>query len=275
MKHSVKRRRRLLFWGSWRTAIPTFAISLLIFGAAILLPWLPRGNAEQEISPADVGQGRERTMLLLIHDTDNTLTAAVSVHTDTRTLSVKAVGYPAQTEVPYQTALCTLGERYAEEGTAVASHLSAVSGDAYDAVVRLSVSAVAAFVAGSGNGITYVLTESVGVLPQGEQTLTSLQIADVLRYDGWMQSLTGRAEAHAGVVAAIINRYLTPHQDLSALFHRFAALCGDHVTVSGFAAVREELETLAAQNGGDICRASVPEGRAVGSARDRRFVIVK
>lgn len=239
-----------------------------------MLPWLPGAATEPEASQADVGQGKERTMLLLIHDIGNTLTAAVSVHTDTRTMSVTAVGYPAQTEVSYQTELCTLAERYAEEGTAVAARLSAVSGEAYDAVVRMSVSAVAAFVAGSGNGISYALTEPVGVLPQGEQTLTSLQIADVLRYDGWMQSLTGSAEAHAGIVAAIINRYLTPHQEMSVLFNRFAALCGDHVTVSGFEAVREELEALAAENSGAVCRATVPEGRAAGSAENRRFVIV-
>lgn len=275
MKHGAKRRWRFDFRGSWHSAIPAFAVSVLVFGAAILLPWL-LGTAEgQETAPADVGQGKERSLLLLIHDFDNTLTAAVSVHTDTRTLSVKTVGFPAQTEVGYQTELCTLAERYAEEGTAVAARLSAVSGEDYDAVVRLSVSAVAAFVAGTGNGISYTLTEPVGVLPQGEQTLTSLQIADVLRYDGWMQSLTGRAEAHAGIIAAIINRYLTPEQDLTTLFHRFAALCGDRVTIAGFEAVREELAALAKANSGAVCHATVPAGRAVGSAEDRRFVIVK
>ncbi|MBP3434713.1 MAG: hypothetical protein J6K62_00055 [Clostridia bacterium] len=249
-------------------------LSVLVFSAAIVLPWLLGGTVEPESSTVDVGQGKQRSLLLLIHDTDNTLTAAVAVHTDTRTLSVKAVGYPSHTEVSYQAGLSTLARRYAEEGVAAGQYLSAATGEAYDAVLRLSVSAVAAFVAGSGNGISYRLPEEVGILPQGEQTLTSLQIADVLRYNAWMQSLTGRAEAHAGIIAAIINRHLTPHRELSELFNRFAILCDDHVTISQFAAVRDELTALAAANNGAICRACVPEGRAVGYGEDRRFVII-
>ncbi len=271
MKHGVKHQRRRK--RSLPAVTMTFVLSLLAFGAAILLPWLLRKEPSAESMPTDGGEGHQRAALLLIHDTDDRLTAVVAVHTDTRKLTMTAIGYPSQTEVAYHTALSTLERRYAEEGVEVARYVSALTGATYGKVMRLSVSAVAAFVASGGNGISYTLPEEVGALPIGEQTLTSLQIADVLRYDGWMQSLTGRAEAHAGIVAAIINQRLVPQRDITTMFQRFSSLCDDTVTVAEFSVIRDELSMLAAANDGSICRPYVPEGRAVGRAEDRRFVI--
>ncbi len=271
MKHGAKRHRRRSV-SRWLTALPAFLLSVLVFGTAILLPWLLSGAADPEASQTDVRQGRERTLLLFIHDLGDTLTGAVCIRTDTGTLTVQAVGYPAQTEVSCGTTLCTLAERYEVEGTEAAQRLSAVTGETYDAVLRMSVSAVAAFVAYNGNGVVYTLPEPVGILAQGEQTLTSLQVADVLRFEGWLQSLTGQAAAHAGMIAAILNRYLSPHQDLDVLFERFSQLCDDRVTVAQFSVIRSELEALAAANTGTVCRATVPEGYAVGDGETRRFV---
>ena len=271
MRHAVgrfrKKRRPLT------TSIPVFALSVLAFGAAIMLPWLMRGTVAPDASLVDGVQGKQRSLLLLVHDGHDELTAAVVIHTDTRTLSVQVTGYPAQTEVACGTDLSTLGRRYAEEGVAVGQYLSALSGEAYDATLRMSVSGIAAFVAECGGGVVYTLPEPIGRLPLGEQTLSSLQVADVLRYDGWMQNLTGRAEAHAGIVTAIINRYLVSSRNLEALFKSLTAFCEDSISIAQFSAVRDELEALAGANRGAICRACVPAGRAVGYGEDRRFVV--
>ncbi len=273
MKHGARQKRRRWLTSSAVTAGIAFLLSFLVFGGVLLLPlWL---NREETPTPVEAGgtYGRERTVLVLVHDTDNTLTAAVAVGADTRTLTMRAVGYPACTEVVYRTRLCTLAECYAEEGAAVGEYLATASGTSFDGIWRLSVSAVAALAARMGNGVTYTLPEAVGTLPAGEQTLTSLQVADVLRFTGWKQQLTGQATAHAGIIAALINRYLTPQQNLTALFNMLTTLCDEQLTVSGFAAVENDLQRLAVANTGMLCSVSVPMGRTVGTGIARRYAL--
>ncbi len=272
MKHGAKRNRRRANI-RWKTAIPTFLLSIAVFGVAVLLPWLTVKESGTNASQADATHGKDYTVLLLLHDIEDTLTAAVSIRADTRTMQVTVTGYPSQTEVDCGTRLSTLREQYAAEGVAVAQRLKAVAGEQYDGVIRLSISAVAAFVAALGNGVTYTLTEPVGVLDQGQQLLSSLQVADVLRYTAWKQRITGRAAAHAGLVAAIIDRYLVPRCDPEVLFRRFSSVCDDRITVSQFSAISKELERLAAANENGICRVIIPEGRVVGVGTDCRFVL--
>ncbi len=269
LKHAVRggRSRR------WAAVTATFVVALLLFGMVVVLPQWFSDAAEEELSATDTRQGRERSLLLMIYDFDNRLTGSVAVYTDARTLSMRAVGYPPQTEVRRNNELTTLAACYADEGSAAAERLSAVTGERYDAVLGLSVSAIAAFVARSGNGITYTLAEPVGKLADGEQTLTSLQIADVLRYRGWLQSLTGSADAHSGIITAIINRFLVPQNDLTALFNRFCEVCEDKVSIATFEVVRDDLALMAKANDGGICRAFVPEGRGVGSGELRRYAL--
>lgn len=274
MKHGARPKRRKWLTSSAVTVGIAFVVSFLVFGGVLLLPlWL---DGDETPTPVEAGgtYGRERTVLVLVHDTDNTLTAAVAVSADTRTLTMRAVGYPACSEVVYRTRLCTLAECYAEEGAAAGEYLAAALGTSFDGVWQLSVSAVAALSARMGNGVTYTLPEAVGALAAGEQTLTSLQVADVLRFTGWKQQLTGQAAAHAGVIAALINRYLTPQQNLTALFNMLTALCDERLTVSGFAAMEEDLHRLATANTGALCSAAVPAGRAVGTGMTRRYALV-
>lgn len=272
MRHGVpiRRQRRTRVW---RTVLPTFLIAVAVFGTTVALPWLLHGVSQGDVAPAEAVQGKQRSLLLLIHDAENELTAAVAVGTDTAAMAVTAIGYPAQTEVRCAATLSTLAAAYGEVGVAAADRLSEATGEHYDAVLRFSVGAVASLVASLGNGIRYSLPETVGTLSAGEQTLTSLQVADVLRYTDWQRDVTGRAEVHAGVVAAIVNRYLTPGFNLEELFCAFAAQCEDSVSIAGFTLVREELERLAAVNDGTLCRIVVPAGFTVGTAAARRFVI--
>lgn len=273
MKHGVRHERRRWLTSSAVTAGVAFLLSFLVFGGVLLLPlWLNRVEGPSPVE-VDGAYGYERTVLVLVHDTDNTLTAAVAVSADTRTLTMRAVGYPACTEAVYRTRLCTLADFYAGEGAAAGDYLSSVSGTSFDGVWQLSISAVAALAAQLGNGVTYTLPEAVGTLPAGAQTLTSLQVADVLRFTGWTQQSTGQAAAHAGIIAALINQYLTPQQNLTAVFNTLTALCDERLTVSGFAAVENDLQRLAVANTGTLCSVSVPMGRTVGIGNERRYAL--
>lgn len=272
MKHAAKRQVPR-FSPVWRTAVPVFFLSLFIFSLILILPWLSHHSEREEPIEALGEQGRERTLLLLIHD-NGVLTGAVAVQTDIDALQVRVTGYPWQTEVVCRTALCTLAECYAGEGTSVADYLSAVTRDTYDATLQLSATAVGSFVSRLGGGITYALPEAVGLLPAGEQTLTALQITELLCYDGWTPT-TGQAAAHAGIIGAIIDRYLSPRQNLTAAFNALTAVCDDRLTVAQFTVLRSDLQTLADANRNGLCAVSVPNGRAVGTDGQQRYVLTE
>ncbi len=270
MKHAARKRRR--HPTGLRIAIPAFLLSLLAFGVALLLPWVASYWERPEPTEAVGEQGKVRRLCVLLHD--ESLVGALSITTDTRTLSVEVTGYPVQTEVVYRTALSTLSYCYAEEGDAAASYLASITGLPYDAVISLSVDAVATLASQLGGGISYTLPQAVGTLPEGTQWLSPLQMADVIRYTEWDNVLTGPATVQSGLVAAFLNRYWTVHTDMEAAFRALTALSDDHLTVAQFAVIRHDLDTLSAANSGALCTASVPEGKSVGVGDNRRYVLL-
>lgn len=272
MKHGARRQRRLFSY-SLMVAL-AFWGALVLFGATMWMPW-----GEQEYKPEAVEavgeRGQSRTVLLLVHDAENQLTGAVSVKGDTRTLTMCACAYPVETEVMCGTQVWTLAQCYTAGGKAAAASLETATQEQYDAIVLLSAEAVSHMVAYWGNGVMYVLPESVGALPAGEQVLTSVQMADLLRYTGWSDKGIGQATVHAGLTAAVLNRYLTAACDLQQAFSRLTSLCEEHLTVAQFTAVRGELEQLAAANHGAICTASVAQGRWVESETASRYLLTE
>lgn len=272
MKHGAKRRFRLSS-AQW-TAIIAFVLSFLAFGAVFLLPPLLSRWERPKPMEALGEEGKQRTLLLFIHD-EGELTGAVALCSDTGRMQIRATGYPACTEVVYKTALRQLSECYAAEGSATAGFLSAVTGERYDAVISFSVESLGAFVARLGNGISYTLPERVGALPEGEQTLSALQIADVLSFADWEEGAVGQAAVHAGIVAAVCNRYLTPRCDITQAFNTLTSLCDERLTVAQFLVIKPELEQLAQTNQGAICVYAVPDGRMTGIGEARRFVLTE
>ena len=269
MKHGAKRRNTTTIW----TVVISFFLSLIVFSGAFLVPWFISHWDRPESTETVGEQGHTRTLLLLLHD-DDVLTGVVSICGDTRTLAVDVVGYPAQTEVIYRNALCPLSLCYADEGADAASRLASVNGCDFDSVISMSVDAFSAWVSQLGTGISYTLTEPVDVLPQGDQLLTPLQIADVLRFTDWEDPMTGQAAAHAGIVSAVIDQYLNPHCDLEATFNALTALCEQHLTIAQFTVLRPDLQTLANANQQGLCTATVPEGRVTGVGENKRYVLV-
>lgn len=267
MKHGAKRR---WFTSVWVTATVAFFVSLAVFSATFLIP---RFIAQWDRpAPAEVvgEQGRTRSVWLLLHEGDR-LTSAVWIGGDTATLTIDVVGYPANTEVVYSTALCPLWQCYRETDVACTTYLEAVSGRTADATISLSADAFAAFTARLGNGISYTLPEPVGMLPQGQQQLMPLQIADVLRFDEWEDTVTGQATANADIVKIVIDRYLNTQCDLDAAFRALTALCEQHLTIAQFTVLRPDLETLAGD--GVVCTSSVPQGHLSGIDKYRRYVL--
>ena len=100
MKHGVKREnwvKRLT--GTTVTVVGAFVLSLLAFGLIFLLPVLSERLTPDDIPEEVLGErGVERSIWLLFHDGD-TLTGLVKLITDTRTMTVEAVGYPPGTEL--------------------------------------------------------------------------------------------------------------------------------------------------------------------------------
>lgn len=267
MKHGAKKR---WFSSAWVTAAVAFVLSLTVFSAAFLIPWFI--SHWDRPDPAEVlgEQGHTRTLWLLLYD-DETLTSALWICGDTRTLTIDVTAYPANTEVVYSTALCPLWQCYREVKTDCVSYLEAVSGRTADGTISLSVDAFATLVSHLGNGIPYTLSEPVGMLPQGEQLLTPLQIADVLRFDEWEDAVTGQAIANGTVVKTVIDRYYNTQCDLDAAFRALTAVCEQHLTIAQFTVIRSDLEMLAGD--GVVCTVSVPSGRVSGVDTYRRYVL--
>lgn len=259
-----------------RVTVLVFAVSLCLFAAAPLGVYYRRAAGVAAVPPVTAEEtGARRTALLCFHR-DGALTAAVAVCGDTRTHTVTARGYPAHTEVTYGTRVTTLADCYTAAGAAGAgTALAQVTGETYGAALSLSITAAGRLAVATGSGLPYTLTEAVGTLPAGTQTLTAVQITDLLAYTGWAQQESGQATIHAELTAAAINRALTPSCDLQRLFTQLAAACEERLSIAQFAAVRGDWERLAAAGTGTLCTAETAAGIRVGTADAPRYLLTE
>ena len=249
VRHGASSRRAAV------TVAAAFALSLVAFAAALLLPqvWEDKEPLSSDFQAGVAGGGRYR-MMRLFHKSDGGMTGAVVLTTDTHHMTMTAVGYAPGTAVRERS--CSLGEVYRREGTAAAGQaLCQAASLECETVLSFSVSDVAAFLIYLQDRLPCTLTEPVGELPAGEVTLTPMQTTDVLRYTQWEAGARGQAYIHAEVIASLCTRYLTESRDLEADFGALTALCDQRLNISQFEAVRQELEVLAKANAGDLCAA--------------------
>lgn len=249
MKHAVPARHVTA-----KTVMLAFMASFAVFCAIVLFSVF--SGKEKPSDPAEVGAPLERvrTAALFFRDTDNRLTGAVLLTTDTRLLKMTAVGYASNTEIGG----CPLSELYQKDPQTAGEQLCEEYGSSADGVLTFSVSNVAALLVYLKDRLSLTLPEQVGVLPAGESTLTPMQVADVLRYQGWADGAAGCARIHAQTVAAIFNRYLKPERNLESDFKELTELCDDRLSISSFEAVKDEFAALAKANSGTICTALIP-----------------
>lgn len=263
MKHGVKREhwvKRLT--GTTVTVAGAFVLSLLAFGLIFLLPVLSERLTPDDIPEEVLGErGVERSIWLLFHDGD-TLTGLVKLITDTRTMTVEAVGYPPGTELIDGVTVTTAHALYPAWGDRVATELENLT------VISLPIGGAAALIGRVSGNLPLVLPQAVGSLPKGELTLTPLQAAEVLTFDGWERGGVDQAWAHAQLTAAFLQRTLTDTLDADSAFGELAAVCDTRLNISQLEAVRGELTALA------DCRISarVAAGYMTGTAETQRYV---
>ena len=244
----------------WLTASAVFVAACLLFGAVLAVPYLWDSSAK----PMEVmgTQGKQRSLLLFVHDGAGELTGAVAVQTDTAEGIVQVIGYPKQTEVTYGTSVCTLSECYAAEKTEAAACLAAATGGSYGSVWSFSTRSLGQLAAWPNGGVTLALTEAAGLLSVGEQTVSAVQLAELLEHTNWGEPVVKQAEMHAVVVALFLERHLQPQTDLEAAFKAVTALCDDRMTIAHYKNVERELAALAEQTA--RVTAVVPLGKTVG-----------
>ncbi len=262
MKHGAK-----VTWLT-RTSVTVagaFVLSLLAFGLIMLLPFIL--DRSDEVPEEVLGERYvERSVWIVFHDGD-TLTGLVKLTTDTRTMTMCAVGYPPQTEIVDGVTLTTAAEVYPAFGEQVATKLEQL------AVLSLPIDGAAALVGRVSGNLSLTLPQAVGGLPQGDLTLAPLQVTEVLTFDGWEQGGVGQAWAHAQLTAAFLNRTLTDTLNVEAAFGVFTAVCDTRLNISQLEVVRDELEAFAAAGDGMICEARVSAGYMTGVKGTQRYVL--
>ncbi len=231
----------------WRVACAAFLLSLLVF---VVLALAPSGFDEGD-KPVEVDNavGKHRTLALFFHGGDQELTGIVTVSTDTRLMSVQVIAYPITSAV--QNAFAEGKSEYARMVFDREQNVES------DAAVSFSVNCISNFLVYTGESLSLTLPESAIGLPAGDATLTPDQITDLLRYTEWSSGTVIRQRLHAQTVATLINRFLIPSRDINKDFAKLTELCDDRLHISQFVPIREELQTLAAENDGNICRYAV------------------
>ena len=227
----------------WRVACAAFLLSLSVFVALILVS---NPSLDEEPAEADSTVGKRRTLTLFFHGGDQELTGIVTVSTDTRLMSVHATAYPITSAV--QTAFAEGKSEYARMVFDREQNIES------DAAVSFSVDRISAFLVYTGETLSLTLPEPAIGLPAGDATLTPNQITDLLRYTAWSSGPVVRQRLHAQTVATLINRFLISSRDINKDFAKLTELCDDRLHIAQFAAVREELTALAAENDGSLCR---------------------
>lgn len=268
MKHSARHQKWVArLTRTWVTVAGAFVLSLLAFGFVLLLPFITERLFADDTPEEVLGErGVQRAVWLVFHQGD-TLTGMVMLISDTRTMTMQAIGYPPQTEIIDRVTVTTAAALYPKRGDQVAAMIRELP------VLSVSVSGAAALMGQLSGNLPMTLSQPVGELPAGSLSLTPLQAATVLKFDGWEQGGVGQASAHAHLLAAFFNRTLTNTVNLETAFGKLTSLCDTKLNVSQFEAVRDDLAALGAANTGTICEARVVAGYMTGIKDKQRYVL--
>ncbi len=268
MKHGAKREK----WVKRLSRTPVtvagaFILSLLAFGFVLLIPFITEWLAPDEAPEEVLGErGVERSAWVVFHDGEN-LTGMVKLVSDTRTMTMNAVGYPPQTEIIDGVTVTTAAALYPERGERVAVLIEELP------VLSLSVSGAASLMGQLSGNLPMALPQAVGSLPAGTLTLPPLQAETVLKFDGWERGGVEQAWVHAQLTATFLNRTLTDTLDLDTAFGKLTAVCDVKLNVSQLEKVRDDLAALGTANDGAICEARVVSGYMTGIGERQRYVL--
>lgn len=259
MKHAAKKNRSRHLSRTAVTVAGAFLLSFVLFGLVLLLPGvIAKLKPDDEPEQVAGARGVQRQTWLLFHE-GKRLTGLVRFTTDTRTMTVTAVGYPPQTEVIDGVEVTTAAAVYARDGERAAALIDPLP------VLSFSVDGAAALMGQVAGNLPLTLAQTVGDLPAGRLTLTPLQAAEVLRFEGYEQGGVEAARVHTALVAAFCNRALTAAANFESAFRALSATCDTRLNISQFEAVRDDLAALGAANTGSLCTARVVSGTLTGN----------
>lgn len=266
MKHAAKKKWVLRLSRTSVTVAGAFLLSLFVFGFVLLIPFITEQLEPDDVPEEVLGErGVQRSVWVVFHDRE-VLTGIVKLVSDTRAMTMCAIGYPPQTEIIDGVTVTTAAALYLDNGEQVAALIEELP------VLSISISGAAALMGRLSGNLPMTLSQAVGELPTGTLTLTPLQAAAVLKFDDWEQGGVGQAWAHARLTATFLNRTLTDTLDLDMAFGRLTAVCDSKLNVSQLETVRDDLVTLGAVNDGAICEARVVPGYMTGTKEKKRYV---
>ncbi len=268
MKHGAKK-QKINFLKEHITVIVSFVLSAFVFGVVLVLPLLTKQQKnEMQNEPQEVlgATGKQRTVWVLFHDNE-TLTGAVAVIGDTRTMTLQVVGVPVETQTKSGTRLLTLQQVFSEEGETAVSKLINETEWESDGILCLSLNAVTECVRQISGNLSYTLSEPVGRLPASSVTLTPLQVADVLRYNEWSQGMIGRAHIYAQLTALFLEKALK--KDVKKAFGVLTEVSDSRLHVSQFAAIEDDLKSLSNVS----CTVSVATGQQSGEKTNPFYIL--
>lgn len=264
MRHAAKRKRPKR--DAAVAVVCTFFLSVAVFGMAVLVICV--GQYRQKLGESEEVSGTRgvrRDAWVLLHD-DGALKGMWHVTADTGRRTIEVVVFPPEREVVNGTTVTTADEVFRQYGERMVTLIGE------DETILLPLSGAAALVRDVSGNVAITLPQAVGTIPEGDVTLTPLQVAEVLRYDEWEQGPVGRAAVQAALATAFFERTLSRTNDTERAFEVLTDASESRLSIAQFAAVREEWETLCTDP--VTCSARVAAGYTVG-ADTVRYVVTE
>ena len=209
---------------------------------------------------------------LIIFDMENG-PRFVLVQTDPAGLSVNIASIPANITDEKGNTLSTILTKHGS--LKVTQTLSAVLELPIAHYITWSADGAQNFLNELDGGILFNLPEPISYadengmtvrLSAGEQKLTGIQAAAVLRFTAWKDASLTQAVS-AQMVAAVLNQYLVPEQRLDGYFAALADTAQTDLRIDNYNSFRRVLSHLSEHNIGGLCRiVTLP-----GENRDGRF----
>lgn len=284
-------------WSSTTIFVFAFVLFIVVFGVAAA--WLAT-----HMQPADSDRStgltagapdeptfteKDARSLLLITTLGNEAQNFLVLRMDPAHAEIQVVSLPRETSVTVGTSTSRLFELY-ETGTR--TDIAAIQ-ESVGAVLRTSIDhyAVASFdevediVAYCGGQLVFTIPEEMRYtdaestylrLSPGEQILSGIQVANILRYpvSYWSGGHAQHARVPAELFGALIDQNLTPDGEKTGdtVFKEIIRLLSaNDLLISHYYQAQEGLAYLAEQNDGQICRIVTVQGEYVGKSDPLTF----
>ena len=250
-----------------RIAMMTVAILLLLLAIVVMVLWMFIGYRQNnppspDAHPDTPSQYEDDTFtanasLVILDFADSK--QFILVQTDPANNAVRVVSIPAHmTDAGGNTLTNILAKHGSMQVVETVSTVLDLSVRHY---ITWSADGCRSFLNELDHGVTFTLVEEMHYtddngssirLNAGTQLLTGTQAAAVLQYSEWKDP-NAQQQVAAQMIAAVINQYLVPQQNLSGYFAALADHAQTDLRIDHFNAFRRTLSHLADSNRGALC----------------------